>query len=363
MSSSLGDLFKLTVFGESHGPAIGTVIDGCPAGLPLTLDDIQKEVDKRKPSPASGQTARREEDRVEILSGIFNAHTTGAPLCLLVRNADIDSSEYEKMRNTPRPGHADYTAFIKYGGFNDYRGGGRFSGRVTVALVMAGAVAKKLLQTAGIEVLAFTRRIGTIEAASVGYADIRQNVYTNPYRCADLQVLNSIEGLIRETSSEGDSLGGIIEVVVPELPAGLGEPYFDTLEGDLSRALFAVPAVKGIEFGSGFEAALKKGSQNNDPFILKDGIVVTASNNAGGILGGISSGMPLTLRVSVKPTPSIARRQRTVDLSKMLETDLEIKGRHDTCIVPRAVIVVESVVAVTLCDLAMKAGLIKGVLG
>ncbi len=362
MENSFGKLFTITSFGESHGQCVGVTIDGCPAGLALAEEDIQKEVDKRRPEPGIAATTRAEEDKVEILSGIFNGHTTGAPICLLIWNRDVDSSQYEKIRFLPRPGHADYTAFIKYGGFNDYRGGGRFSGRITATLVMAGAVAKKLLGLIGIEILAHTIEIGGVKAQSKGLEEIRQNVGRNPLKCGDLEAAKEMTRLIERVKGEGDSVGGVIEGMALNVPAGLGEPIFDTLEGDLAKALFAIPAVKGVEFGSGFSAAQKKGSENNDPFTLKDGKIATITNNAGGILGGISNGMPIVLRIVIKPTPSIARSQATVNMKEMQDASLEIKGRHDTCIVPRAVPVVEAMIAVTLCDFARRAGFIPEVI-
>ena len=362
MENSFGKLFTITSFGESHGRCVGATIDGCPAGLPLTEEDIQIEVDKRRPGEGIAATRRVEEDKIEILSGVFNGHTTGAPICLLIWNRDIDSSEYERTRFLPRPGHADYTAFIKYGGFNDFRGGGRFSGRITATFVMAGAVAKKLLNLIGVEVLAHTIEIGGIKAQTKGPDEIRENVEKNPLRCADLEAAKEMEGLIEKARGEGDSVGGAIEGMALNMPVGLGEPVFDTLEGDLAKALFAIPAVKGVEFGSGFSATGKRGSENNDQFTIKDGKIVTLTNNAGGILGGISNGMPIVLRVAVKPTPSIASSQGTVDMKKMQSASLEVKGRHDACIVPRATPVVESMMAVTLCDFAMRAGLIPEVI-
>lgn len=362
MSNSIGEIFRITSFGESHGRCVGILIDGCPAGLPLDPEEIQKEVDKRRPQAGAGQTPRAEEDLIEILSGVFQGHTTGAPICLVVWNKDTDSSQYERIKSTPRPGHADYTAYVKYGGFNDYRGGGRFSGRVTVGTVMAGAIAKKLLVRQGIEVLAHTIQIGAIKAGPVGPDEIRQRVYQNALRCADPKAAEEMLKVIQEAGKEGDSIGGVIEGLVLNLPAGMGEPWFDSLEGELAKAIYAVPAVKGVDFGSGFGAASAKGSQNNDPFRFQNGKVVTDSNNAGGILGGISDGMPLTLRAAIKPTPSISQKQQTVDLETKNNTELEVKGRHDVCIVPRAVIVVESVMAITLCDLALRAGLISRIL-
>ncbi len=362
MENSLGKLFTITSFGESHGRCVGVVIDGCPAGLPLTEPDIQAEADKRRPTTGAASTRRAEEDRVEILSGVFNGHTTGAPLCLLIRNQDTDSSAYEKMRFLPRPGHADYTAFVKYGGFNDFRGGGMFSGRLTATFVMAGAVARKVLNLIGVEILAHTIEIGGITAATKIPDEIRKNAENNPLKCADPAAASEMERVIAQVRAEGDSVGGIVEGLALNVPVGLGEPLFDTLEGELAKALFAIPAVKGVEFGSGFSAARKRGSQNNDPFTMKGGKIITTSNHAGGILGGISNGMPVVVRVAVKPTPSITMGQETVDLKKGQNASLTIKGRHDVCIVPRAVPVVASMMAVTLCDLALRAGLIPRVI-
>ncbi len=362
MENSFGRLFTITSFGESHGRCVGVIIDGCPAGLPVTEIDIQREVNRRKPGVSMAATQRTEEDKVEILSGIFNGTTTGAPICLLIWNKDIDSSEYEKMRFLPRPGHADYTAFMKYGGFNDFRGGGRFSGRITATLVMAGAVAKKLLNLIGIEILAHTVEIGGIRAEPKEFDEIRENVDRNSVKCADLKAAEAMSGAIEKVKEESDSIGGIIEGIALNIPVGLGEPVFDTLDGELAKALFAIPAVKGVEFGSGFSVAGKRGSENNDPFIIRNGKIVTATNNAGGILGGISNGMPIIVRVAIKPTSSIAKSQDTVNIKNMESASLAIKGRHDVCIVPRAVAVVESMMAVTLCDFAMRAGLLPRVI-
>ncbi len=361
MENSIGKKFTITSFGESHGRCIGVVIDGCPAGLPVSETDIQKEVDKRKPtSPIA--TTRAEAEKVEILSGIAGGYTTGAPVCLLIWNTDIDSTEYERIRSLPRPGHADYTAFIKYGGFNDYRGGGRFSGRITAGFVMAGAVARKLLEYINVEVLAHTVEIGGVKAAKKEPDEIRAVVEKNALKCADAKAAEEMLKVIEQAKAEGDSVGGIIEGIALNVHVGLGEPVFDTLEGDLAKALFDIPAVKGVEFGSGFSAAGKRGSENNDPFTIRDGKIVTTTNNAGGILGGISNGMPIVVRVAVKPTSSIAVRQETVDMVEMKNTTIEVKGRHDACIVPRAVPAVEAMMAITLCDFALRAGIIPEVL-
>ncbi len=362
MDNSLGRLFTITSFGESHGRCVGIIIDGCPAGLLMSDADIQREVNKRKPGASIAATTRVEEDKVEILSGIFNGRTTGTPICLLIWNEDVDSNEYEKIRFLPRPGHADYTAFMKYGGFNDFRGGGRFSGRITAAFVMAGAVAKKLLSLLGVEVIAHTIEIGGIKANPREFDEIRENVAQNPLKCADLEAAEAMSRLIETVKAEGDSVGGIIEGIAVNVPVGLGEPVFDTLDGDLAKALFAIPAIKGVEFGSGFSVVGKKGLENNDPFTIRDGKIVTVTNNAGGVLGGISNGMPIVVRVAVKPTASIAKSQDTVDMKNMENTTLSVKGRHDVCIVPRAVVVVEAMMAVTLCDFVMRAGLLPRVI-
>ena len=362
MGNTIGKLFCVTSFGESHGPCIGVVLDGCPAGLPLTEEDIQHEVDKRRPDPTAGGTGRREGDRVRIVSGILNGYTTGAPLCMIVSNEDINSHPYEDTRFLPRPGHADYAAHIKYGGFNDFRGGGRFSGRVTAGFVMAGAVASKLLFGIGVKVIVHTVQIDNIQAAECSPLEITDKIWENPVRCADPETAIKMIKKIEEIKNKGDSLGGIVEAIAIDVPAGLGEPVFDTLEGDLAKAFFAIPAVKGVEFGAGFKAAAMRGSENNDRYITKNGKIVTATNNAGGISGGISNGMPITARVAFKPTPSISRRQRTIDLRNLTETEITVKGRHDACIVPRAVPVVEAMMAIILCDFAMRARLIKEVI-
>jgi chorismate synthase len=362
MSNSYGNLFTITSFGESHGKLVGIIIDGCPAGLPLTQQDVQKELDRRKADGGPASTTRMEEDKAEILSGVFNDHTTGAPVCLVIWNKDVDSAEYEKGKFLLRPGHADYTSHIKYGGFGDYRGGGRFSGRITAGFVMAGAVARKLLKLINTDVLAHTIEIGGIAARQMDIDEIRRSITGNPLHCADAGAARKMAGAIEEASHQGDSLGGIIEGITHGLPSGLGEPVFDTLDAEMANALFAIPAVKGVEFGTGFQVARKKGSENNDPFIVEGDRTVTGSNSAGGILGGISNGMPLVVRVAIKPTASISKSQQTVNLKEMTDTRLELKGRHDVCIVPRAVSVVEAMMAITLCDFAMTAGLIPRVI-
>jgi chorismate synthase len=362
-SNSIGKKFVVTCFGESHGRCAGVIVDGCPAGLPLSEQDIQKELDKRIPPEPEIVSARREEDIVEVLSGTFNGFTTGAPICALVWNKDVIPDEYSFIKDKPRPGHADYPARIKYGGFNDYRGGGRFSGRITVAFIMAGAIAKKLLGLSGVEVLAYTIEIGNVKLRkNLAIEEIRRNTYKTAVRCPDMESAKEMEEAILKTKNEGDSLGGIVECTALNVPVGIGEPLFDSLDADIAKILFNVPAVKGVEFGAGFKAARMRGSENNDPYAIWDGKIVTLTNNAGGVLGGLSFGMPIVVRAAIKPTPSISKEQKTVDLSKMEETTIRVRGRHDPCVVPKAVPVIESAVAIVLADHMLRAGVIPKVL-
>jgi len=346
MSNTIGRLYRVTSFGESHGRCVGVVVDGCPAGHRLDLEHMQAELDRRRPGQSSVSTPRREDDKVEVLSGVFNGVTTGAPVCMLIWNRDMDSTRYEEHRWTPRPGHADYTAEKRYGGHQDYRGGGRFSGRITAGYVMAGALAKQVLAaTHGIEVLGYTSQIGSTVAPDVPLDQIRENTERNPVRCPDPDTAREMERNILKARDEGDSLGGAVKCVVLNVPPGVGQPVFDTLEGDLAKALFGVPAVKAVEFGAGTALASRRGSMSNDPYRIVGGKVETASNNMGGVLGGVSTGAPIELTVTFKPTPSVSKPQQTVDLKTLKETTITIEGRHDPCIVPRAVPIVESVAA------------------
>ncbi len=360
-----GDVFgralRLISFGESHGKVVGAVLEGVPAGLPLSEGDIQWLLDLRRPGQSSVTTTRREEDRVKILSGVFKGKTTGAPIAMVVENEDVISSYYEEYFHRPRPGHADYVARLKYGGFNDYRGGGRFSGRITVSMVMGGAVAMKLLKLIGVEVMAYTLEIGGVKAENFTLEDVRAR-YRNEVRTPDGEAALKMREVIERARRKGDSVGGIVEVLALNLPPGLGEPIFDTIEGDLAKAMFAIPAVKGVEFGSGFKAARMMGSEHNDPYIIRNGKVSFASNNHGGALGGMTTGAPLVMRVAFKPTASIAKPQRTVDLRTMEEVTIRVKGRHDPCIVPRAVPVVEAMTSLVLADHAILSGYIPKVL-
>ena len=338
------------IFGESHGPAIGVVLEGVPAGLELDLEQVQKELDRRKPGQDPTATARKESDLVEVLSGVFEGKTTGAPLAMVIRNSDQHSKDYESIRYTPRPSHGDYAGFIKSRGCLDYRGGGHFSGRLTAPLVAAGAVAKQVLAGRGVQVGAHISSIyGICDAALEDPAELKE------VAAKAFPVLNDGKGeemrqAILEAKGEQDSVGGAIECAVTGLPAGLGAPDFGcNVEGIFAQYLFAVPAVKGIEFGAGVAFSLMRGSEANDPFAVEDGRVVTKTNHAGGINGGITNGMPVTFEVTIRPTPSISLPQESVDLRTGEETEIEIHGRHDPCIVPRAVPVIEAAAALAAC--------------
>ncbi len=361
--SSFGKQFCVTVFGESHGPGVAVVIDGCPAGLQLSPEDIQVELERRMPPDPSVTSARREKDEVQFLSGVFEGYTTGAPVAMLTLNKDVRSQDYDKLKFVARPGHADYPTRIKYGGFNDLRGGGRASGRMTVPITMAGAVAKKLLRTIGIEVFAHTVQIHNIKLErQLSHETIKRNAYSNAVRCADPETAEKMKEAILKTRNEGDSLGGIVECIAERVPPGIGEPFFDSLDADVAKIAFSIPAVKGFEVGLGFQASAVKGSENNDSYTVREGKVETLTNNAGGILGGLSNGMPIVVRVAFKPPSSIPKEQKTVNLKEMQDTTVQIAGRHDPCIVPKAVPVVEAAMAIVLVDHCLRAGAIPRVL-
>lgn len=340
------------IFGESHGPAIGVVLEGVPAGLELDLEQVQKELDRRKPGQDPTATARKESDLVEVLSGVFEGKTTGAPLAMVIHNSDQHSKDYESIRYTPRPSHGDYAGFIKSKGCLDYRGGGHFSGRLTAPLVAAGAVAKQVLAGHGVKVGAHISSIyGICDAALEDPEDLK-GVAAKAFPVLDDSKGEEMRQAILEAKEEQDSVGGAIECAVTGLPAGLGAPDFGcNVEGIFSQYLFAVPAVKGIEFGAGVAFSLMRGSEANDPFAVEDGKVVTKTNHAGGVNGGITNGMPVTFEVTIRPTPSIALPQESVDLRTGEEVEIEIKGRHDPCIVPRAVPVIEAAAALAACAL------------
>jgi len=366
LPNTIGSNFAFTCFGESHGRCVGVVIDGCPTGLELSEPEIQKLLDLRRPGQSIVTTQRAEEDRVEILSGTFRGKTTGAPITMLIWNSDQRSTDYDKFVNIPRPGHADYPAFVKYAGMNDYRGGGRFTGRITACFVMAGAVAQKLLaKTLGLEIYAYTLEIGGIRAdiGKLSKDEIIAKRYSNEVRCPDQASADKMKKMIIEERGNGDSLGGIVECNVLNSPVGIGEPVFSSVESELSKAIFSIPAAKAIEFGSGFAGSRWKGTQNNDVYThTTNGRIVTKTNNSGGILGGLTTGMPVVFRVGFKPASSIASPQDTLDISTMKESRLIVPGRHDPTVVPRAVPVVECMTACVMADLATRGGFIPRVL-
>ncbi len=347
--NSFGKLFQISTWGESHGPSVGVVIDGCPPRLPLTEAEVQAELDRRRPGQSDITTPRKEADTVEFLSGLFEGRTTGHPLAMLVRNHDARSEAYDEMREKFRPSHADFTYQTKYG-LRDHRGGGRSSARETVGRVAAGAVARKILHAAGkVEIRAFVTRIHEIAAPAIpGFPSLAE-VEATAVRCPHPATAAKMIELIKRVRSEGDSVGGVIECRVRGVPAGLGEPVFDRLEADLGKAMLSLPATKGFEIGSGFDGTLLRGSQHNDAFVSRRGKVRTGTNNSGGIQGGISNGEEIIFRVGFKPTATIMRPQATVDLAGH-PAELKGRGRHDPCVVPRAVVIVEAMAALVLVD-------------
>ena len=354
MPNQFGKLFSISTWGESHGGGVGVVIDGCPPKLPITAEEIQVELDRRRPGQSDIVTPRKEEDRVEILSGVFEGRTTGTPIGMLVRNTDQRPGAYDEMREKLRPSHADFTYQAKYG-LRDHRGGGRSSARETIGRVAAGAIAKKILALANpaqpVEIRAFVTRVHDIEMPAVALANFPSlaEVEATAVRCPDPATAAKMIERIKAVRADGDSVGGIIECRVRGLQAGLGEPVFDRLEADLAKAMLSLPATKGFEIGSGFNGTLLKGSEHNDLFVIRDGQTRTASNRAGGVLGGISTGEELVFRVAFKPTATILQSQKTVDIHGH-ETELMGKGRHDACVLPRAVPIVEAMTALVLVD-------------
>ncbi len=350
MSSTYGEHLKLSIFGQSHGPAIGMTLDGIPAGLPVDLEALQAFLNRRAPGGHDYATSRKEADRPEFLSGIAEGFTCGAPIAATVANSNTRSGDYDNLKDCPRPGHADFTAQVKYGGFQDTAGGGHFSGRLTAPLCIAGGLCLQWLEAQGIHIKAHISRIAGIsdDAFSPTAPEFSRVGVIFP-------VLNGEKGeqmqeKIAEAKRNGDSVGGIIECAVTGLPVGLGEPMFGGMESRIAQILYGIPAVKGVEFGDGFASSDRFGSQNNDPFLVQNGEIRTETNHCGGILGGITNGMPLLLRAAIKPTPSIAQVQKSVSMTRMEETTLQIRGRHDPCIVPRAVPVVEAAVALAVYD-------------
>jgi chorismate synthase len=357
MSSIWGKNLKISIFGESHSGGIGVVVDGLPAGIELNMEKVYESMKRRMPVSADYSTARKETDSVEILSGFFNGFTTGTPLAGIIRNHDTHSADYEELKVKPRPSHADHTGYVKYGGYGDYRGGGHFSGRLTAPIVFAGSIAEQWLAESGIFIGAHIASIGEVEDAD--FSD-----HINPLEIASMlkkefAVLDEEQGIkmreiISRAKEQGDSVGGTIECVVVGVPVGLGDPIFDGVESIISQMMFSIPAVKGVEFGAGFGLATMRGSSANDAPTLSGGRITYKTNNNGGVLGGISNGMPIVFRAAIKPTASIAAKQETVDLLKKENTTLKITGRHDSCIVPRAVEVVRCGASLCLADLLLE---------
>ena len=353
MSSTYGENLKLSIFGQSHGPAIGMTLDGIPAGLPVDLDTLQQFLNRRAPGQNDWSTPRKEEDRPEFLAGLLDGYTCGAPLAAVIHNKNTRSGDYENLKDCPRPGHADYTAQIKYGGFQDAAGGGHFSGRLTAPLCIAGGLCKQWLEEMGIRIGAHILAIGECGDRYFEPTDPEIDSVPTDFPVLDSDSGKAMQELIAQARAAGDSVGGIIECAVTGLPAGIGEPMFGGVESRIAQIIYGVPAVKGVEFGVGFECACLPGSQSNDNFEIIDGQIVTQTNHAGGILGGITNGMPLIFSVAIKATPSIAAPQQSISLSRMEPATLEIQGRHDPCIVPRAVPVIEAAAAIAIYDMIL----------
>ncbi len=357
MSNTLGDRLRVSVFGQSHAPCIGALIEGLPAGMTIDMERVRAFMARRAPGGSALSTARREADQPRIVAGLNErGETCGAPLCAVIENADQRSRDYDRLRDLPRPGHADYTAAVKFGGANDIRGGGAFSGRMTAPLCFAGAIAMQLLAEKGVRVGAHIASIADVEDERFSGPDeaLLDRIAARSFPVIDEEVGERMKQRILEAKAEGDSVGGVIEACALGVPAGLGDPMFDGVENRLAAAVFGIPAVRGVEFGAGFAAAKMRGSGHNDPFFMRpDGTVGTRSNHHGGVLGGITSGMPVLMRVAIKPTPSIARAQDTVSLSRRENASLVIEGRHDPCIVHRATPCVEAVMALVLADMML----------
>ncbi len=355
MSSTYGENLKLSIFGQSHGPAIGMTLDGIPAGLPVDLPRLQAFLARRAPGQGDYATPRKEGDKTEFLSGILEGFTCGAPIAAIIHNTNTRSGDYDNLKSCPRPGHADYTAQIKYGGFQDAAGGGHFSGRLTAPLCIAGGLCLQWLEDMGIRIGAHIQAIGSPENQDIPLDPLHPQLdrIGKDFPVISREAGNQMREAIRQARAAGDSLGGSIECAITGLPAGLGEPMFGGVESRIASIVYGIPAVKSVSFGVGAQAAYRKGSECNDPFAFEGGKVITLTNNAGGILGGITNGMPVIFTVTVKPTPSIAQPQQSVDLKAGVCATLEVRGRHDPCIVPRAVPVVEAAAAIAIYDMIL----------
>jgi len=348
-----GTRYRTTIFGTSHGPFVGCTIEGLRSGMRIDEAVVQGQLDRRRPGQSLVTTQRKEADRVEFSEGISDGLATGEPIVALIRNEDVQSKSYANVARVPRPGHGDFAAAMKYGGKSDLRGGGQLSGRMTAPLVVSGAIARQVLEPKGVRFYAHAAQIGRVTAQPVTPQQIAANVELSAVRCADLEAADRMIEEIEAARKDRDSVGGVIEAVVTGLPPGVGEPFFESVESALAHLLFSIPAVKGVDFGAGFRSASMRGSEHNDAFTVEAGRVATETNHAGGILGGITNGLPITFRVAVKPTASIAKPQRSVDLGTMRPTEIVVTGRHDPCIVPRAVPVVENAAAMAILDLML----------
>ena len=356
MSSTYGESLKLSIFGQSHGVGIGMTLDGIPAGLPVDLDALQQFLNRRAPGQNDWSTPRKEEDAPQFLSGLMDGHTCGAPIAAVIYNTNTRSGDYANLKDLPRPGHADYTAQVKYGGYQDAAGGGHFSGRLTAPLCIAGGLCKQWLEAEGIHIGAHLSAVAGVKDRDFDPMNPELDQVGLDFPVLDPQAGEKMRQAVADARKDGDSVGGIIECAVTGLPVGLGEPMFGGMESRIAQIVYGIPAVKGLEFGAGFGVAGMRGSENNDDYTTLDGVVRTTTNHAGGILGGITSGMPLILRVAIKPTPSIAATQQSVSLSQGNEQPLVVKGRHDPCIAPRAVPVVEAAVAIAIFDAILSQG-------
>lgn len=353
MSSNYGENLKLSIFGQSHGAAIGMTLDGIPAGQKVDMDALQAFLNRRAPGNHFTSTPRKEPDEPEILAGIVDGYTCGAPIAAVIKNTNTRSGDYEELKDIPRPGHADFTAQMKYGGYQDVAGGGHFSGRLTAPLCIAGGMCKQWLENMGIQIAAHIQRIGSISDDGLDWCNPEIGKIDTVFPVVNENAGMKMRNAIADAKKDGNSLGGVVECFVTGLPAGIGDPMFDGVENRIAQIIYGIPAVKGIEFGNGFAAATLTGKENNDAYTIEDGKVRTVTNHCGGILGGITNGMPVVFRVAIKPTPSIASIQQSISLSKMETADLIVKGRHDPCIVPRAVPVVEAAAAIAIYDMIL----------
>lgn len=359
LDNGLGKSLVMVSFGESHGPAVGVLIEGIPPGTEIREEKINEWLSRRRPSSSISSTKRKEEDKVEIISGVYRGRATGAPLVAIVRNTGAVDEFYSfAEEGWVRPGHADYPAYIKYKGFNDPRGGGRFSARITVGFVIAGAIAEEILKPLKVEVVGYTKSIGSVECPDLSLEEARRR-YEFETRCPSEEHEELMKKEILSAKKEGDSVGGTVRILSSKLPVGLGQPVFSSIDSELAKAYFSIPAVKGVEFGAGFRASKLRGSQNNDQYVIVNGEVTTLSNNAGGILGGMTNGQPIVATIAFKPVSSIYKPQRTINVKQMKEGTLELKGMHDACVVPRAVPIAEALTYFVLADMAIRGGFIN----